>query len=67
VDERLLTPDASGAEGTSMGTDLLECSDESLNVGVGQVARKVLIDPVPVITPRSVHRLTALIGKNDEN
>jgi hypothetical protein len=50
-----------------MGADLLECSDERLYVGVGEVAGKVLIDPVPVIASRSVHRLTALIGKNDEN
>ena len=45
-----------------MGADLLECSDERLYVGVGEVARNVLIYPLPVATDWQVERAASARG-----
>jgi hypothetical protein len=45
---------------------LLECPGERLAVGVGQVTRKVLLDPMPMVPAGCLHRLAALVREDDE-
>ena len=50
-----------------MGAEFLECADECLDVGVGEVAREVLFDRMPVVAARSLHRSAAHVGEDDED
>ena len=40
---------------------------ERLDVGIGEVAREVLLDAVPMVEPRLLHRRPALVGEDDED
>ena len=48
-----------------MRADLLEGAGERLDVGVVEVAREVLLDPVPVVPAGALERLAPRVGEND--
>ena len=50
-----------------MGADLLERAGERFDVAVCELAREVLVDRVPVVAARSLQRLAALVGEDDED
>lgn len=62
-----LAVDPPWPEGAGVSADLLERADERPDVGLGEVAGEVLLDPVPMLAARSLHRLAALIGEGDED
>jgi len=48
-------------------TEFLERASERLDVGVGEVAREVLFDCVPVVPASLLHRDAPLVGEDDED
>ena len=50
-----------------MGAEFLEGAGERFDVGVGEVVGKVVFDRVPVVAPGLLHRLTAVVGEDDED
>jgi hypothetical protein len=58
---------APGAKRTRVRADLLERAGERRDVGVGEVAREVLFDPMPVVAAGLLHRVAALVGEHDED
>src|SRR5436190_10962809 len=62
-----LAADAPWAEGTGVGAELFERPGQGLDVGVGEVAREVLFDPVPVVAASPLHRTAALVRQDNED
>ena len=62
-----LAANAPGAKRADVGTDLAECPGQRRDVGVAQVAGEVLLDPVPVMAPRTLHRRAAIVREDDED
>jgi hypothetical protein len=50
-----------------MGADLFERPSQRLDVGVGEVMGKVLLDRVPVVAASLLHRPAAFVGEDDED
>jgi hypothetical protein len=65
--DRLRAADASWSKGAHVGIELLEASGERFDVGVGERAGEVLLDPVVVLAAGACHRLAALVGLDHED
>src|SRR4051794_8001781 len=64
---RRLAADAPGPERPDVGAELVERTGERLDVAVGKVAGKVLLDPVPVAEAGLLHSRAPLVGEDDED
>jgi hypothetical protein len=64
---RLRAADASWSEGAHVGVELFEAAGERFDVGVGERAGEVFLDPVVVLAAGACHRLPAFVGLNDED